>query len=198
MLNGPLRQPFKNTMQKPASPTPDEIRRISELITAANAVGGKAVEFSAERLKTCVAIGEQFLAWKKQVGHGKWKAFALEHFPQLPASTRGRWQQLAAAKQSGRLDLSSARGLRHAYILAGIIPDTEPAPKGKAKKPVSYLIHIARTQAALARLPLDELSPEEAALLKERLRPIVALFDELTLILCTQHHESSLCWPAYP
>ena len=166
-------------MQKPASPTPDEIRRISELITAANTVGGKAVEFSAERLKTCVAIGEQFLEWKKQVGHGKWEAFASEHFPQLPSSTRARWQQLATAKQSGRLDLSSARGLRHAYILAGIIPDTEPAPKGETEEPVSYLIHIARTQAALARIALDELAPDEAALLKERLRPIAALFDKL-------------------
>jgi hypothetical protein len=168
-------------MQKPANPTPDDIRRISDLITAANTVGGKAVEFSAERLKTCVAIGEQFIEWKKLVGHGKWEAFAAEHFPQLPASTRGRWQQLAAAKQSGRLDLSSARGLRHAYILAGIIPDTEPAPKdgGCEEEPASYLIHIARTQAALARIALDELAPEQAALLKERLRPIVALFYKL-------------------
>jgi len=161
-------------------PTPDEIRRISDLITAANTVGGKAVEFSRKRLDACVTIGDQFIIWKKQVGHGKWEAFALEHFPQVPASTRCRWQSLADAVRKGQVSLDPqspkfASSLRKGYLMAGITPEPPPAQKSETKEPVSYLIHIARIQAALARLPLDELSPEEAALLKERLRPIVVL-----------------------
>ena len=185
-------------MHKPANPTPDEIRRISDLITAANAVGGKAVEFSRKRLDACLAIGEQFLEWKKQVGHGRWGAFAAEHFPQLPSPTRERWQQLAIAKRSGKFDPDACRGLNDAYIKAGILPEPPPKLKegGCEEEPVSYLIHIARTQAALARIALDELSPEDAALLKERLRPIVACSISLTLILSTQH-EHRLYWPAH-
>ena len=177
MSSGPFNPSSNNTMQ-PTSPTPDEIAEISNLIAAANTVGGKAVEFSAERLKTCVAIGERFLQWKKQVGHGKWEAFANEHFPQLPSSTRTRWQKLAEAKRDGKLDLSIARGLLHAYKLAGIIPDAEPVEKdddGK-EEPVSYLIHIARTVAALGHIDLDALEPAQRELLKERLRPIVTVF----------------------
>ena len=171
-------------MQKPANPTPEEIRRISDLITAANTVGGKAVEFSRKRLDACVAIGEQFLAWKKQVGHGKWETFAAEHFPQVPASTRCRWQSLADAVRKWQVSLDPkspkfATSLRKGYLMAGIMPEPPPAQKSETEEPVSYLIHIARTQAALARIALDELAPEQAALLKERLRPIVALFYKL-------------------
>ena len=181
MWNGLLLKSLKNTMQTKTSPTPEEISRISELITSAHTVGGKAVEFSAERLNVCLAIGEQFLKWKGQLAHGKFEAFATEHFPQLPASTRGRWQQLAAAKLAGRLDVSTARGLRHAYQLAGIIPDNDPIDKDKGgcEGPDSYLIHIARAAAALGRVALDDLERGQRELLKERLRPIVTLFYQI-------------------
>ena len=168
-------------MQTKTNPTPEEINRISELITSAHAVGGKAVEFSAERLNVCLAIGEQFLRWKYQLAHGKFEEFATEHFPQLSPSTRLRWQQLAAAKLAGRLDVSTARGLRHAYQLAGIIPDNDPIDKDKGgcEGPDSYLIHIARAAAALGRVALDDLERGQRELLKERLRPIVMLFYQI-------------------
>lgn len=168
-------------MQNKTNPTLEEISRISELITSAHTVGGKAVEFSVERLNVCLVIGEQFLKWKSQLAHGKFEAFAAEHFPQLPASTRGRWQQLASAKLAGRLDVTTARGLRHAYQLAGIIPDNDPIDKDKGgcEGPDSYLIHIARAAAALGRVALDDLERGQRATLRERLLPIVTLYYKL-------------------
>ena len=166
-------------MQQPANPTPEEIREISDLIASAHNVGGQAVAFSAERLKACIEIGDRLNAWKKQLGHGKWEAFTTQHFPQLPSSTRTRWQKLAAASSAGRLDLSNARGLRNAYILAGILPEAEPIAKEGKLGVVSYLIHFARALAALKDVALDKLSADETRMLKDRLRPIVSLFYQL-------------------
>lgn len=165
-------------------PTPEEILRISDLITAANTVGGKAVEFSRKRLDACVAIGEQFLQWKKQVGHGKWETFAIEHFPQLPSSTRCRWQSLADAVRKGQVSLDPespkfASSLRKGYLMAGIMPEPPPSLKSETEEPVSYLIHITRTVAALQRIAVEELEAGEQKLLKERLRPIVTLFYQI-------------------
>lgn len=164
-------------MQQPANPAPEEIREISELIASAHNVGGQAVAFSLERLKACIAIGERLNAWKRQIGHGKWERWMSENFPQLTFRTRRRWQQLATLNSTGKLDLTNARGLRNAYIAAGILPEAEPITKdGKTAEGVSYLIHIARTIAALKGIALDQLSGTDLAMLKERLRPIVTLF----------------------
>lgn len=160
-------------------PTPEEILRISDLITAANSVGEAAVDFCLKRLDACIAIGKQFLEWKKQAGHGKWEAFAAEHFPQLPSSTRKRWQQLAEADMSGKYDRGNWLGLRDAYIKVGILPEPPPSPKSESGRPVSYLRHIDRIVVALQRIAVDELEAGEQKLLKERLRPIVTLFYQI-------------------
>jgi hypothetical protein len=168
-----------NTMQPPSSPTPDEIREISELIASADKVGGKAVEFSVSRLNTCVEIGKRLNQWKKQLGHGKWDAFVSQHFPDLPKPTRSRWQKLAAAVTAGRIDPLNARGLRNAYILIGILPEAEPSAKEGKGDSVSYLLHIARALAALKGVDLAKLGSDELRMLKDRLRPIVSLFYQI-------------------
>ncbi|WP_395753347.1 hypothetical protein [Prosthecobacter sp.] len=168
-------------MEAQALPTADQIEEITRLIESANDVGDQAVAFSAARLKVCVDVGERLNAWKKQLGHGRWEAFADEHWPDLTKHTRTRWQQLAIAKASGRLNLDDARGLRHAYVLAGILPDTAPADNTKSTaKQRSYLVHIARLVAALQHIDIKTLKPVERSTLAERLKPVVALHSQLT------------------
>ncbi|WP_395736301.1 hypothetical protein [Prosthecobacter sp.] len=164
-----------------ALPTADQIEEITKLIESANNVGDQAVAFSAARLKVCVDIGEHLNKWKKQLGHGKWEAFAEEHWPALTKHTRTRWQQLAIAKASGRLNLDDARTLRHAYVLAGILPDTSPADNTKSSaKHQSYVVHIARLVAALQHIDIKSLKPVERSTLAMRLQPVLDLHAQLT------------------
>jgi hypothetical protein len=168
-------------MDTPLQPSRSEIEELVKLIQSANNVGDQAVAFSAERLRVCVEVGERLVVWKKQIGHGQWETFAEQHFKDLTKHTRTRWQQLAIAKASGRLNLDDARGLRHAYVLAGILPDT--APNGNAKGDSakgSYLVHAARLVAGLQHIDISKLSAEERSTLAQRLEPVIGLYLKLT------------------
>jgi hypothetical protein len=128
-----------------------------------------------------VEVGERLIEWKKQIGHGGWESFAETNFPTLTKHTRGRWQQLATAKANGRLNLDNARGLRHAYVLAGIIPDT--APNGTVKggeEAGGYLIHVSRLVAGLQHIDIARLTAAERSTLAQRLQPVLALYEQLT------------------
>ena len=88
--------------------------------------------------------------------------------------------RLAQAKASGRLNLDSARGLRHAYVLAGILPDTGEGTNAKSTAAtVNYLVHIARLVAALQHIDLNALSPHDRSTLRERLQPVITLAAKL-------------------
>lgn len=166
--------------EPPEPPTAAEIAEITKLIESANNVGSQAVAFSAERLRVCVAVGERLLEWKKQLGHGNWEQFTSEHWPELLESTRQRWIRLAQAKASGRLNLDSARGLRHAYVLAGILPDTGEGTNAKSTAvTVNYLVHIARLVAALQHIDLSALNAHDRSTLRQRLQPVITLAEKL-------------------
>ncbi len=168
-------------MHEHHEPTAAEIDEITRLIHSANNVGSQAVAFSAERLRVCVEVGERMLEWKKQLGHGHWLQFTSDHWPDLPGSTTQRWMRLAQAKASGRLNLESARGLRHAYVLAGILPDTGEGTNAKTcAAAVNYLVHIARLVAALQHINLRTLTAHERSTLRERLQPVIKLERELS------------------
>lgn len=158
-----------------------EIEELAELIKEANNVGSQAAAFSGQRLRACVQIGERLIEWRKRIGHGEWERFADEHWPDLNRYSRWRWQQLAIAKANGRLNLDDARGLRHAYALAGIIPDTAANTNAKASsKQGSYLVHIARLVASLQHIDVPKLSPADRSVLALRLQPVVLLHNQLT------------------
>jgi hypothetical protein len=161
-------------------PTAAQIEELKQLIASANNVGDSAVAFSAERLRVCLQVGERLVEWKLQMPHGKWEEFAETHWPELNRATRARWQQLAIANASGRLKLNDARSLRHAYVLAGILPDTMANSNAKpGNKQSSYLVHIARLVAALQHIDIEKLSAVDRSTLAERLKPVVNLHNQL-------------------
>lgn len=159
---------------------PAEIEEIKRLIAQAQDAGDQATSFSAERVKQCVAIGERLKAAKDKVGHGNWERFAEEHWPDVVKTTRARWMRLAEAKRTGSLDLDSARGLRHAYQLAGLLPDPGDGTntKGSTQKG-GWLVHVARLVAALQHIDIAQLKPVERATLLERLQPVTAFIGKV-------------------
>lgn len=166
-------------MEKPR-PTPAEIEALATLIKEATNAGDSATAFSAQRLRSCVDVGSTLNSWKTSIPRGEWGEFIERHFPDLNERTSQRWMRLAVAEQSGTLNLDSARGLRHAYQLAGLLPDAESSGNSKgSSKAHSWVVHIARLVAGLQHISLDLLSPKDRGELRDRLRPLAEFIKRL-------------------
>lgn len=162
---------------KRIAPTNEEVNEINKLIQSAEVVGTKAVDFSAERLRVCLHIGECLARWKKDLGHGQWEAFANERI-KIGERARRSWMKLAHAQATGRFDVSTANGLRHAYMLAGILPDSQRKEAEAAAKvaPTNYLVHLTRLLAALAAMDVPSLTDAERMQVKARLKPVANIY----------------------
>jgi hypothetical protein len=86
--------------------------------------------------------------------------------------------QLAQLSREGKLDLDSARGLRHAYQLAQLLPEADSTGT-KASVKSSYITHLARLVSSLAILDVGKMSESERTTLKQRLAPVVEVFKRL-------------------
>lgn len=160
-------------------PSPSEIAELSTLIEEATQVGDSATAFSAQRLRTCVLVGDTLNQWKGKIPRGEWGRFIEQHFPALPERSCQRWMRLAEASTKGTLNLESARGLRHAYQLAGLLPDSDSSNAKSSPKAVSFVVLIARLVASLQHIVLDHLKPNEKNDLKVRLKPVMDLYQKL-------------------
>lgn len=159
--------------------TEDQIKELATLIAQATEAGDSATSFSAHRLRICVDVGRRLTQAKMLIPRGQWEQWCSDHLPDLPERSRQRWMRLAEADAKGCLDLESARGLRHAYTLAGLLPDGDGNHGRQAEKPVSYVVHIARLVSNLQRINIDALSPGERNELKTRLAPVTAFMGRL-------------------
>lgn len=160
-------------------PTEAEIAEIAGLIEEATQVGDSACAYSAQRLRMCVVVGKRLMELRKSISRGHWESFVEEKFPTLTRISAYRWCRLAQAEASGQINLETTRGLRHAYKLAELLPDSDET-KSKSAKAVSYLVHIARLVAALQHIDVQSLSAVDRSTLVERLAPVAKLHQQLT------------------
>lgn len=160
-------------------PTEKDICKLKELLSEAEVIGSSAAGFSAQRLRSCVKIGSILLEWKAVIKPGQWESWLQEKIPELAERTRQRWMRLADSERKGTLDLESTRGLRHAYVLAGLLPDAPESNAKSSSKPVNYLVHIARLVAALQHIDHARLTEAERLTLRERLQPVLAFHANL-------------------
>lgn len=95
-------------------------------------------------------------------------------------TTAYRWMRLGEAPEEL---LTNATSLRQAYIAVGLLPAAEPTPlpPGAEKPAWNYLVHLSRAERALQkqRQELARLSSQERSVLKERLRPLVEVYNAL-------------------
>jgi hypothetical protein len=162
-------------------PPPELIDEINELIEQANHVGASATEFSAHRLRLCVAVGSRFAALKKMLPSRVWLSYCAEKFPKISPSTVQRWKRVAEAVAAGTLDLDTAKGQRQAYAQCGLLrQDTAGKDGNKPAKPAAvYLVLIARLTACLERLAASDLDDHSAQELRRRLEPLNAVIARL-------------------
>jgi hypothetical protein len=168
-----------------AEPSLEQVQKLNELITEANQVGASAAAFSAQRLKVCIKIGRQLQQWKEQIPHGQWQSWIDDHVSNLNERTRQRWMRLAAVEKAGRLDLNSAHGLRHAYQLAGLLPESTGHSKSRPND-VTYLVHLSRLSTSLIQLDLNSMNRDQARDLISKFTPILDFLDKVKEIQDSQ------------
>ena len=161
-------------------PTPEELQQLTALVQEASSTGFSASAMSGQRVKLCVDIGRTLNGWKERMPHGQWMRWTSEHLPSdLSKATRERWMALADRCDTGRLDISTARGLRQAYEMAGLLPDRQSAGTKASTTEPSYLTHLTRLLVVLGGIEVDALTDGERITMKARLDPILIFVRKL-------------------
>lgn len=169
-------------------PDVPSIEELKELIKQAEDTISQTVAHAGYRIRLCANVGKGLRLHKKQLDHRQWLPWLEEHFSDeednaLTPRTAQRWMKLSEAVDSGRLDLDKARSVRHAYQLAGILPDPDEAQGGsKGSDTPNYLVHLDRLEAALRTIELNKLSEEERRQLAARLDSILRKYGQNLLI----------------
>lgn len=158
------------------------LEELKQLISEAEASGSKTVEFAGYRMHLCVKIGRALNAYKKAIGHGNWMAWVEKNLEGTTVQTARKWIKLSEAVDRGHLNLDEAKGVRHAYILAGLLPEPEDSPASSHVAPVNYLVHLDRFESALRAIELDKLQEGELRQLTQRLKPVAELYEQILIM----------------
>lgn len=166
-------------MMKPTNVSDSELKRLLDAISEATAAGIGQAGFAIQRLKACIAAGELLSDYKARIPHGKWELWCeevttkMEMPDKVSVVTLRRWMRLHSAYKSGKINIAESKGIRQAYQLAGIVPDSDDSKGNNQTASESlYVVHINRLVACIENLDTSKLEDEEKAQLKRRLAPI--------------------------
>lgn len=147
----------------------DDIAGLRALIQEADLFGSNQAAHAAHRLRICIEVGGKLESWKTAIPRGQWETWCDETFPDFNKVTRCRWMRVHAMHAAGKLDLESSRGIRHAYSLIGILPDSEASGTKSTKTADTWLTHLTRLIHSLELIPIENLSEQDKNALAERL-----------------------------
>lgn len=133
-----------------------------------------------EAIKSAILCGLALNDAKRAVGFGQWEGWFAQHCPHISIETARRWMRLA--KQSHVTELTTAAGLRQAYIAAGILPpggSSESSPATKAIGPETIVRWSEWFQKKFPVQSVGDWADEERQRLKAALQPVVDLYHQL-------------------
>jgi hypothetical protein len=142
-----------------------------------------AIEFGLAKV---VNAGRMLKAARERFEHGEWMSWLKENVLdplEITYQTTRNWIKLAEFAERKGTQLDNSSTVRQAYQLAGILPEAESSSGSGGKEAGNYLVHISRLERAIrtqveAR-PIAKWSREDRMILKQRLQPLVAIFEEL-------------------
>jgi len=158
--------------------TTAELSELQQLISTAYDYGMQCADRAKVRIESCIEAGKKFTEIKKRLGHGKWGPW-IEANLSISPTTVCNWMRLAKAHSDGQLDLTSAGGIRKAFQLAGIIPDSDGSKATSAEPQELYMLHDIRLCSALNRLDFSTLNQVQREALRERLDMVAMLAKRL-------------------
>ena len=158
--------------------TTEELSELQQLILTAYDYGMQCADRAKVRIESCIEAGKKFTEIKKRLGHGKWGRWIDGNLSIKPTAVCN-WMRLAKAHVDGHLDLTSAGGIRQAFQLAGIIPDSDGSKATTGEQQPVYMLHAIRLCSALNRLDFATLNQAQREALKERLDMVAMLAKRL-------------------
>jgi hypothetical protein len=152
---------------------------VKEALTAEDQAKG-AVHYL---IRTKIIAGQMLEKRREATKHGEWVKWCENVLP-ISWDTANRWIGLAKFAKAHGAELDDAKSVRHAYVLAGLLPESQSGSGGGSPQSEdAYLTDLLRTdtrlRAHLAKRPLIEWAVDEVRMLRERLKPLVELYVEL-------------------
>lgn len=157
--------------------TTQELEELRQLVKQAESKGEQSADWNGERLKACIIAGRRFTEIKLKLGHGKWGRWLESIDFGLGQQTIGRWMKLSRAHANG--ELGTVTGIRKAYQLAGIYPDSGGSKATSVEPQELYMLHAIRLCSALNRLDFSTLNQAQRDALRERLDMVAMLAKRL-------------------
>lgn len=131
-----------------------------------------ATKLAGQRLNAVINAGSALLVMKSTLKHGEWQGWVDGNLEGMTIRTAQNWMKLAKAFREGKVDLSNSKGVRQAYILAGIVPEVSSEGARRVTETVDWRLHTNRADYALRKIPVSGLSNEEATSMLTGLKPI--------------------------
>ena len=156
---------------------------ICDAVKEAIAAEDQAKGAVAHLIRTKIVAGQMLAQKRDSMEHGDWTEWCESVLP-ISYATANRWIGLAKFAQTHGADLDDAKSVRHAYVLAGLLPEAQSGSGGgSSQSDDAYLTDLVRTHtrlsAQLAKRPLVQWPADQLRILRDRLKPLVDLYVEL-------------------
>lgn len=146
----------------------------------------EAINNGRAAVAAAVNCGKLLLRVKKLVGHGKWLRWLADNCPEISDSTAQNWMRVASNPQVlGNLE--GFNSLKQLYQAVGIMP--LPQKANTLSLPVVDIYSTVASNVAkkiqsgcslLNDVPINEWPQEQRDALKEKLKPAVQLYEQLS------------------
>ena len=156
--------------------TTEELEELRQLVKQAESKGEQSADWNGERLKACIIAGRRFAEIKIKL-KGKWCRWVESNDIGISYRTAHNWLKIATAH--AKSELNTATGIRKAYQLAGIYPDSDGSKATSAEPQELYMLHAIRLCSALNRLDFSGLNQVQREALRERLDMVAMLAKRL-------------------
>ncbi|MEQ1862776.1 MAG: DUF3102 domain-containing protein [Chthoniobacteraceae bacterium] len=146
----------------------------------------QAMAFVHRSLQAVVRAGALLNKAKGELEHGEFITWVEDNVQEITHATATRWMKLALFAETHGEQLDEAATVRQAYILAGILPEPESSSGGggAASGGDAYLTYLVRSathiSARLSQKPITDWPAEDRRILRDRLAPLVRIYEQLT------------------
>jgi hypothetical protein len=165
-----------------------EMAKVCDAVQEAIAAEHQAMAAIHHLIRTKIIAGELLAAKRESAKRGDWVAWCDNVLP-ISYDTANRWIGLFLfIKTRGEHALDDAKTVRQAYVLAGLLPESQGGTSGggSSASEDAYLTDLVRTNtrlsAQVAKRPLAQWPVDQLRSLRERLKPLVELYVEVQAI----------------
>lgn len=136
-------------------------------------------------IEKALDAGRLLRAKKGELEHGEFMAWMETAELGVSYETCRRWMKLAERAELEGDAIETAQSVRQAYMLTGLLPEPESTVGSTGSSGNSFLTFLTRSathlQAQLSQRPLNAWPLEDRRVLRDRLLPLVEIYEALTV-----------------